>query len=219
MCRMYKNFIFDLDGTLLETLPDIVTAINAALKECGFDYVYDIESGKKLIGDGVANLMHRALKDKDTPENFEAIKGVFMPLYSQYQTKTTKAMKGCVETLSSLKNKGCGLYVCTNKPNHLALEVLDNIFGPNTFDFIKGLKEGEAPKPDKHNVDVIMEGYHLDPKETLFVGDSMTDYNTARNGGLAFCLCVYGYGNYTSEFIEKCDYNIKEPKELLNLAK
>ena len=148
---MYKNFIFDLDGTLLETLPDIVTAINAALKECGFDYVYDIESGKKIIGDGVANLMHRALKDKDTPENFEAIKGVFMPLYQEYQTKTTKAMKGCVET--------------------------------------------------------------------LFVGDSLTDYNTARNGGLAFCLCVYGYGNYTSEFIAKSDYNIKEPKELLNLTK
>ena len=216
---MYTNFIFDLDGTLLETLPDIVTAINVALKECGFDYVYDIESGKKLIGDGVANLMHRALKDKDNETNFQAIKGVFMPLYQEYQTKTTKAMKGCVETLSSLKKRGSGLYVCTNKPNHLALEVLDNIFGKGMFDFIKGLDEGEAPKPDKHNVDVIMNGYNLKSEETLFVGDSMTDYRTAQNGGLAFCLCVYGYGNYTSEFIEKCDYNIKEPKELLNLAK
>ena len=136
---MYTNFIFDLDGTLLETLPDIVTAINAALKECGFDYVYDIESGKKLIGDGVANLMHRALKDQDTEENFQAIKRVFMPLYQEYQTKTTKAMKGCIETLDCLKKRGSGLFVCTNKPNHLALEVLDNIFGPNTFDFIKAI--------------------------------------------------------------------------------
>jgi len=214
---MFKNFVFDLDGTLLETLPDICLSMNEALEKTGFPYRYDVISAKRLIGDGADNLIHRALDKDDNETNFNILKPVFMPLYKAYQGKTGGTMKNAVETLSSLKKRGAKLFVCTNKPNPLAKIILANLFGEDMFDFIKGLDEGEAPKPDAHNIRKILDTYSLKEEETLFVGDSMTDYKTAKNGNLSFCLCLYGYGTYTEEFIEMCDYTIHDTKDLLEL--
>lgn len=214
---MFKNFVFDLDGTLLETLPDICLAMNEAMEKTGFPYRYDVVSAKRLIGDGVDNLIHRALDKDDSEKNFAILKPVFMPLYKAYQGKTGGTMKNAVEALSSLKKRGAKLFVCTNKPNPLAKIILKDLFGEGMFDFIKGLDDGETPKPDAHNIRKILDTYSLKEEETLFVGDSMTDYKTAKNGNLAFCLCLYGYGTYTEEFISKCEYTITDTMDLLEL--
>lgn len=214
---MFKNFVFDLDGTLLETLPDICLAMNEAMEKTGFSYRYDPVTAKRLIGDGVDNLIHRALDKDDNETNFNILKPVFMPLYKAYQGKTGGTMKNAVEALSSLKNRGAKLFVCTNKPNPLAKIILRDLFGEGMFDFIKGLDDGETPKPDAHNIRYILDTYSLKEEETLFVGDSLTDYKTAKNGNLAFCLCLYGYGTYTEEFIGKCEYTIRDTMDLLEL--
>lgn len=219
LINMFKNFVFDLDGTLLETLPDICLAMNEAMEKCGYPYRYDVVSAKRLIGDGVDNLIHRALADSDGELTFNTLKPVFMPLYKAYQGKTGGTMKNAVEALSRLKEMGCKLFVCTNKPNPLTKIILTDLFGEKMFDFMKGLDDGEAPKPDAHNIRAILDGFGLKEEETLFVGDSMTDYKTAKNGNLAFCLCLYGYGTYTDEFKAISDYHINDLLELIELAK
>lgn len=209
-----KALIFDLDGTLLDTITDIRRAINDALEAAGFSYRYSKSDCHSLVGDGADTLLHRALKEEDNEENFLKLKAEYLPRYKAYQGEHTKAFNGIVPTLKYLKNKGLTLCVCTNKPDELAHIILAKFFGEDFFDGIKGLKEGELPKPDPHNVLSFMMRFDLTKDNCVFVGDSLPDLLTAHNAGLPLALCTYGYGFYKPELLSEAKYIITKPKEL-----
>lgn len=216
---MIQNLIFDLDGTLLDTITDIRRAINDALKVCGIPLSYSKKETRSLIGDGADNLVHRALGPYDTERNFAAVKAAYLPRYGEYQEVHTKPFNGIVPTLEYLKNRGISLFVCTNKPDAYAQIIVKKFFGDSLFVAIRGLREGEAPKPNPAIVQSFFEAYHLDPKETLFVGDSVTDLHTAQNAGLPLALCLYGYGFYKKGLKEEAAYLVLKPKDLARIVR
>ncbi len=215
---MIKNLIFDLDGTLLNTLPDITRAINDALKAEGYGYSFSLEEAKSLIGGGAERLVRKALKDKgDDPVAFASLKKAYMPLYKAYQEDSTKPFDGLEETLHDLKGKGISMFVVSNKPDSLAQIVVPHYL-PGLFKGISGQKEGELPKPNPSSTLRIIEDFSLSKEETLYVGDSSFDVETAHNAGLKSVLVLWGYGFYTAELKARADYVISFPEELEKLV-
>ena len=214
---MIKNLIFDLDGTLLDTLPDITRAINDALKKEGYLYSFSLEEAKTLIGGGADRLIRKALKNKgNNPVLFEALKKAYMPLYKAYQEDNTKPFPGLKETLLRFKESGIRMFVVSNKPDALAQIVVPHYL-PDLFSGISGQKEGELPKPDPASTLRIIESFSLQKEETLYVGDSFFDVETAHNAGVKSVLVRWGYGFYTAELICKSDFSVSSPRELETL--
>jgi phosphoglycolate phosphatase len=211
---MKQALFFDLDGTLLDTLTDIRLAINEALKRCGYAYAFSKQECHSLIGNGAEALVHRALKDNDTPEAFQALKAAYMPLYAAKQEDHTKPFNGEAVTLRYLHQRGILLFVCSNKPDALCQKVISKYYGEGLFQEIHGLKDGEAPKPDPHIVNEVITRYNLKREDCVFVGDSLPDLLTAQNAQLPLCLCLWGYGFYKPELLKEARYVIKKPKEL-----
>lgn len=211
-----KNYIFDLDGTTLDTIEGIQIAINTALKNAGYDYSFDREGTKTLIGDGADTLIHRALKEKDTPENFVALKKEYLPLYHSEQEDHTYLFAGLKEVLETLKRNGARLFICTNKPDAFAKRIVSKIYGDTLFEEVCGQIEGLPVKPDPRIPNYLIEKYNLNRDETLFVGDSKTDVATGVNSSLKTALCLWGYGFYTEELLAKADFILKDVKDLLN---
>jgi phosphoglycolate phosphatase len=215
---MYKALFFDLDGTLLDTLPDIRRAVNDALKQAGFPLSYSKQECRYLIGNGADYLVHKALGEYDSEANFLKLKAAYMPLYAAYQNDHTKPFNGLPTVIGYLKNKDILLFVCSNKPDDLAKVVVPSHYGEGRFTEILGIAPGDPVKPDPFQVNKLVEKYHLDRKDCLFVGDSLPDLLTANNAGLPLCLCTWGYGFYKPELLQECQYVIAKPKDLANIV-
>ncbi len=216
---MIKNLIFDLDGTLLDTITDIGLAINDALKASDIPYRYSKEECRFLIGNGADVLMHKALKDLDTAANFLRLKKEYMPRYKEYQNRHTVPFDGMEETLRKLKNLGISLFVCTNKPDDLAVTITKNALPSVRFEEVRGLRVGEKPKPNPYIVDYFVKSHSLKKEETFFVGDSVTDLQTAQNASLRFGLCLWGYGIYDDFLKGSADIVFEKPADFERILK
>ncbi|MCR4562870.1 MAG: HAD family hydrolase [Bacilli bacterium] len=215
----YKNVIFDLDGTLFDTVVDIQKAINVTLKEVGIDRVFTREDTIKALGRGADYLIHIVLGDLDSEEMFKTFKPVYLKNYAAFHGEKTVPFVHIIDALSILKENGVKLFICTNKPDHITLQLMNKTKLAPYFTEMKGHVEGTKVKPDPHIVDYYVEKYHLDKKETVFVGDSVVDYQTAKNASLPICLCLWGYDDYSREYVQNCDYRIKDPLELLEVVR
>lgn len=193
---MYKNVIFDVDGTLLDTLEDIRLAINDALKECGYEKVYNLNEAHSLVGSGAYVLVKRAIAYKtNNKEEIDRVYKALMPYYKMYQGQHTKPFDGIIEMLSFLKKQGVNLYVLTNKPNHLTQIIVQQFFS----DFIiasQGVIDGLPIKPSKEFTMMFLNKYNLKKEESLFVGDSEVDIKTGVNANLDMALVTWGYADY-----------------------
>ncbi len=215
---MKTSLIFDLDGTLLDTLTDIRAALNEALAQSGFPWRFSQKECRSLIGNGADALIHRALKESDAPDAFARLKAAYLPLYAAYQERHTKPFNGLKPTLSYLKARGASLYVCTNKPDELARRIAEAKFGEGFFIEVRGLREGDKPKPDPSLAEDLIARHGLRKEDCLFIGDSLPDLLTAQNARLPFCLCEWGYGSYKPDFLRECDFVIKKPRELAKVV-
>lgn len=216
---MIKNLIFDLDGTLLDTIKDIQDAINDALKASGFSYSFTEKECHFLIGDGADYLLHRALKNNDNPSNFIKLKREYMPRYKAYQERHTKPFEGIPSVLENLKNHDISLFVCTNKPDEYAQIIIRKFFKEELFKGIRGLGEGELPKPNPAITNYFLSTFKLKKEETFFVGDSITDLRTAEASSLPLALCLWGYGNYLDKnLINGAAKLLKEVKDIEKLV-
>ncbi len=216
MGKIMKNYIFDLDGTTLDTIEGIQIAINTALKNAGYNYTFDKEGTKTLIGEGADTLIHRALKEKDTEENFLNLKKEYLPLYHSEQEDHTFLFPSLKEILETLKKEGARLFICTNKPDAFAKRIVSKIYGDDLFEEVCGQVEGLPVKPDPRIPNYLIDKYHLNRDETLFVGDSKTDVATGINSNLKTALCLWGYGFYTEDLLKKADYVFKKVENLLD---
>ena len=216
---MYKNLIFDLDGTLLQTMTDIAHAVNEALSRCGYPFSYSVEEVQRIVGNGANMLMKRALKEKgEDPEAFAAFKATMMPLYAEYQTEHTEPYEGITNALMFLQKEGRKFFVVTNKPHHLAQAVMAKCFPKGLFTLILGAQDGISVKPDPFQVNRLISVYGLKKEETLYVGDSGVDVETGKNAEIDTALCLWGYGNYTPELKEQATYLLSHPGELIKVA-
>ncbi len=215
---MFQNFLFDLDGTILDTIEGIRDAVNESLLKCGYTHQFDRESTKTLIGDGARMCLIRALKEKGSDEEaVDELAKVYMPSYAAHQLTGTSAFPDVLKVLPKLKEGGRACFVVTNKPDKLAKIIVPKYYGNDLFEDIEGHHDGDPVKPDPKLVNLLIEKHGLKKEETLFVGDSHVDIETGHNAGLKACLVTWGYDKYDEELKRKADYVISSPEELLGL--
>jgi phosphoglycolate phosphatase len=193
--------IFDLDGTLIDSAPDLAVAINAMLADYGRDAL-SVAEVRRMVGDGVAMLVARALTARDCrPEDPAAAERSFMRHYESDATSLTTVFPGAAQALQALSAAGIPLAVCTNKPARLATDILDSLGLGNYFARVIGGDSLPFRKPDPRMLLALLEGFAARPDRALLVGDSEVDAATARAAGVPFVLMTHGYRRGPAEEI------------------
>ncbi len=213
---MLKAIFFDLDGTLLDTINDIKDAVNDSLKASGLDLAYERKDILNFIGNGADALMHKALGQLDNEDNFKTLKSHYLPTYEAYQRRNTYPFAGCEESLKYLEGK-YQLFICTNKPDKLAKQIIAKVLPSIHFVSIDGQKDGIAPKPNPAIILNAMAKYDLKPEECMMIGDSYPDAMTGKNANIKVGLCLYGYGKYDKELLSLADMTFDDPKDWMRL--
>lgn len=209
----YDTILFDLDGTILYTLPDIAASLNHALT------LYDrpvqpIEAVRSFIGNGTRRLVARALPKGEEDEVFSAVCEEHARYYAAHWQDETRPYPGIEALFAELKRRGIALGVVTNKTHSDACAMIRSLFG-TTVDITIGKKDGCRPKPAPDAVDAAIKELHTARERTLYVGDSEVDFQTAQNAGMDCVLVSWGYRD--RDILEKLPAPalIDAPEELL----
>lgn len=212
------TIIFDLDGTLINTIADLGLACNHALACAGYP-THELAEYPHLVGNGVNKLIERALpasakQDKQQTEaEIQRLRKDFIPYYNAHNCDHTVPYEGMAEVLATLKQRGAKLAVASNKYQEATRKIIDHYF-PNTFDVVFGEREGVPRKPDPQVVHDILA--LLPDEKVVYVGDSLVDIATARNAGLPVIACSWGFVSREDLESAKPDYLIDTAKEILN---
>ena len=205
MANAIKAIIFDLDGTLIHSAPDIQFASNAALRTINRDPL-DIETIISFIGNGSEVLVDRFVEF--TGGGSETLKrkvfNTFMNVYEENVTTLTKPYPGVIDALSGFKARGIKLGICTNKPNDLANKICVNLDIAKYFDVIVGARACKPKKPDTYLLETCGNALKCKPDEVRYVGDSTIDFDTAMNASIKFYLFSGGYLNKPYPDLSKC---------------
>lgn len=188
---MYSCVIFDLDGTLLNTLDDLATAGNHALRVLGLP-VHETEAYKTFVGNGIPNLIRRILPEgSDEALQSDAL-NIFNAYYAAHYTDQTRPYDGIPALIDNLIARGIKLGVVSNKAHVFSVELIRRFFG-ESFGLVWGSGNGMPRKPDPGALLFAMEQLGAQPCETLYVGDSNVDMETARNAGVDSCGVLWGF--------------------------
>lgn len=188
---MYSHIIFDLDGTLIESLPGISTALNTAL--AGLSLPTHSEAAvRSFIGDGSHTLCKRAANGQ-TAEVVDALHASFLKEYPKAWQSGTHVYAGVPELLDALKEINCTLSILSNKPHDFTTQMVDFFFPSKPFGLVLGQREGVSQKPDPSGVHELLGDLGQSSANTILVGDSTIDIITARNAGICSAAVTWGY--------------------------
>lgn len=215
---MLKCAIFDLDGTLLNTIEDLAIATNYALRENGFPE-HEVEAYKKFVGDGVFKLVERALpKDKGEDKNLVSkVLKSFDEYYKEHMLDKTKPYENMEKVLDALKEKGISLAVVSNKPDEFAGDIVRRFFG-DRFDIIFGHRKGYLTKPDPASVNEVINYLKVSKEETIYIGDSNVDIKTAKNAKVKSIGVTWGFRGEKELVEEGADFIARKPEDILNIV-
>ena len=227
---MKQIVIFDLDGTLLNTIADLGVACNYALSRCGLP-THTADEYLRLVGNGINRLIERALPEEwATLGEDERMKQVlrvrqeFVPYYNAHNCDLTRPYDGITEVLKTLKAKGILLAVASNKYQAATERIVSRFFG-DTFDAVLGERENIPRKPDPRIVQDIWQATRrvfssedAQKKTTLYVGDSLVDIETAQRAGVAMAACSWGF--VPRQELEQAhpNYIIDHPEQIIALT-
>ena len=190
---MKKLVIFDLDGTLLDTIADLAESANHALKQLGYP-TRDVEKIRTFVGNGVNKLLFRALPDEEkTEENMMRMRTHFVPYYDAHNADLSAPYPGIVTLLEELQAKGLRMAVASNKYQEATAKLVKHYFPMIDFVEVLGQREGINVKPDPTIVFDILQKAGVSKEETLYVGDSGVDMQTAINAGVDAIGVTWGF--------------------------
>ena len=188
--KRINTIIFDLDGTLLDTLEDLKTAVNYALSTCNMP-VRTLEEIRQFVGNGVKKLMVRAVPEGEQNPAFERAFELFKEYYGEHCNDVTKAYDGIPELLEVLKNAGYVLAIVSNKIDS-AVQDLNSRYFPQV-DVAIGDRENLKRKPEPDSVFLVLKELGRTKEEAVYIGDSEVDLQTAQNAGLACISGLWGF--------------------------
>lgn len=210
---MYNTVIFDLDGTLLNTLEDLCDSTNYALTKHGF-CARTLEEVRRFVGNGIRRLIERALPEGVTEEAFNAVFEDFKAHYQIHCNDKTAPYDGILPLLRELKRRGYKTGIASNKIKSAVLK-LDEIYFEGLIDRAAGVADGILPKPNPGMIKGLLEELGSDNGHTLYVGDSEVDVQTARSAGLDMVAVLWGFRDREELAAAGAVRFIEKPIELL----
>ncbi len=186
-----KTVLFDFDGTLLYTIPDLGDAVNYALEKHGYP-THDYDTIQSFVGNGVRLLVSRALPEGEENADFEAVFADFNAYYDVHCLDKTGPYEGVMELLAALHAQGVKMAIVTNKYQSAAEELRKKFFG-EYIPIIEGDVAGRERKPDPAPVRAAMKALGAEGESTVYIGDTEVDMLTAQNSGLDFIAAQWGF--------------------------
>lgn len=212
----YKAVLFDLDGTLLNSLEDLADSTNAVLARRGFA-CHELEKYKYFVGDGMYNLLRRALPAEQQDDDYiEQCVVEMKEEYSGRWSEKSKPYPGIIELLENLRQKGLKMAVLSNKPHEFTQVVVEKYF-PGYFDLAYGERAGVPRKPDPQGALDIVKALQISPEEFLYLGDTNTDMRTAVAAGMYAVGVLWGFRPAEEILAAGARALIKHPLELFAL--
>ena len=212
----HSLLIFDLDGTLLDTVDDIGTAANQVLQELGYPS-HPLSAYQEFVGSGVAVLFQRALPDKNPEQSvIDECLIRFEHAYDACWDKASTPYQKIPELLDQLLELNYRLAILSNKPDPFTKKCVTHYFAPYRFHPVFGQRPGVARKPDSQAVWEIMKYHNTSAEQTLFIGDSEIDVQTAQHAGIFSIGVAWGYRNSELLLAQGVDLLIEQPSELLS---
>ena len=213
---MKKAVIFDLDGTLSDSIQSIKYSGDKAMEAFGYG-PFSVEQYKYFVGDGAANLVRRALEaGGDTKlSHFEEAYGLYREIFKENCMFRVRPYEGIRELLAALKAQEVKIAVLSNKPHAETVNVIESLFGKGCFDVIQGQKENVAIKPNPEGAFRILALLGLDTSEVVYLGDTATDMKTGKNAGFFTVGALWGFRDRQELEENGADAIISHPLELL----
>lgn len=215
---MYKAVIFDLDGTLLDTISDIADSVNAALGSSGYKGFTESEY-KYFVGKGIDELIHRVIAEGHIdPSEFHRLRQGYIDEYAKRNSEKTRPYDGIMDLLSQLKSNGIKTCILSNKPHFQTEAVVDKYFSNAGFDIVFGKLPEFQIKPNPESAQRIIELLNLRNEDVLYVGDTDTDIQTAINAGLDSVGVLWGFRTQAELAKAGADFIVEHPKEILSIV-
>lgn len=212
---MYSTYIFDLDGTLLDTLGDLAASANYALRQFGFPE-HTTDDIRRFVGNGVRRLMERAVPAGVGTTQFEEVLATFRSHYMHHALDTTRPYDGIPETLHELKLRGCPMAVVSNKMMAATQELVAHFFPEIMVAIGEDEAHGITRKPAPDTVDEALRRLGAEKQTAVYVGDSDVDILTARNAGLPCISVLWGFRDRPFLLQHGATRLISRPEELLS---
>ena len=210
-----KLVIFDLDGTLIDSLKDIALCTNSVLKSFGYKE-HPIEAYKSFIGDGARELVRRALPDSFVEEQLEEAVSIFKEVYGNKTAGNTKPFDGIYEMLDGLQ-ESCEFALLSNKPHKFTLEYMENFFKDYPFKQIHGQKDDVPKKPDPAGVYNILKELPYQKEDVFYIGDTATDMKTAVSAGLIPIGVLWGIQEKDTLLTNGAQYIVEFPSQIVKI--
>ena len=209
----YKLAIFDMDGTILDTLEDLADSTNYALRVNGMPE-RTIDEVRRFVGNGIGKLIERAVAEGSTKEDVDRVFNTFTEYYKLHCADKTKAYDGIIDTIKELREMGVKTAVVSNKADFGVQKLCEDYFD-GLFDIAVGERRGIKRKPYPDSVFEVLNQLNISKEDAVYIGDSDVDYNTSVNAGID--VIMVGWGFRDEEFILSCGapFVIHRPEEII----
>lgn len=211
---MIKAVVFDLDGTLVDTICDLAEATNEGLKKAGLP-VHSVEKYKMFVGNGRDNLVKRSMGDYYDEKLADIVRDTFDSYYAEHCNDNVKSYDGCAEMLSKLSEMGIETAVLSNKPDEFVEGILNNVYPDHTFTAAWGKKSQFPVKPDPAALNALLDELGVIPEECLYIGDSNVDVYTAHNAGIRMIGVEWGFRGRKELVDAGAEHVVKTAAEIL----
>lgn len=189
----YKILVFDLDGTLVDSITDLAIAVNKGLESIGLP-THEIVEYKHFVGNGREKLIDRAMGESSNNEKLRnTVSDIFNDYYAQHCNDNTCAYEGCADLLQKLTEMDIMTAVLSNKPDEFVAQILKKVYPEHRFDMAWGKRPDLPCKPDKKALLTMLSELGLSPSECLYIGDSNVDVFTAKNAGVDMLGVEWGF--------------------------
>ncbi len=187
----YTLAVFDMDGTILDTLEDLQDSLNVILEKYGYPK-RSLEEVRCFVGNGILRLIEQAVPSDCSEEQVQMVYEDFIPYYREHSAEKTRPYDGIVTLLDELKKRGMKLAVVSNKADAAVQDLCVQYFD-GLFDMAAGEREGMAKKPSPDMVELVLDTLQVSKKDAVYIGDSEVDVATAKNSGLHLCAVEWGF--------------------------